>query len=265
MTSRLLPLLALATLALAGCAGTSLVPTEKVVSTLAPTGKLRVGVYPGSASSMIKDPATTETKGLTYDLGKELAKRLGVPFQPVVYPRLTEVLAALKAGDVDVTIASATAVRARDMDFSPTIVDVQLGYLAPAGSRVAAIADLDRAGIRIGVSQGGTSQAVLAREMKHATIVPVPTMGSAIGMLQAGTLEAFATNKAVLHQMADVLPGAKVLRGGWGVEHFAFAIPKGREAGLAFVAAYAQDIHDKRFLALAVERAGLRGAAIVEQ
>ena len=35
--------------------------------------------------------------------------------------------------------------------------------------------------------------------------------------------------------------------------------------GLAFVAAYAEDVHDKRYLALSVERAGMRGAAIVEQ
>ena len=71
---------ALAALLLAGCAAGPVAPTQELRSLLAPTGKLRVGVYPGSPSSFIKDKETGENRGLTYDLGKELARRLGVPF-----------------------------------------------------------------------------------------------------------------------------------------------------------------------------------------
>src|ERR1019366_8948221 len=70
---------------LAGCAGTAVAPSPEVRQVLAPTGKLRVGVYPGSPTSMIRDSASGETKGVSFELGKELARRLGVPFEPVVY------------------------------------------------------------------------------------------------------------------------------------------------------------------------------------
>jgi hypothetical protein len=46
---------------------------------LAPTSRLRVGVYLGSPLSMVHDPATGEARGLSVDLGKALANRLGVP------------------------------------------------------------------------------------------------------------------------------------------------------------------------------------------
>ena len=45
---------------------------------LAPTGVLRVGVYPGSPTSWVKDPKTGESVGIALDLGKELAKRLNI-------------------------------------------------------------------------------------------------------------------------------------------------------------------------------------------
>jgi polar amino acid transport system substrate-binding protein len=254
------PLLALATLLLAGCVAAPLKPIAELRSILAPTGKLRVGVYPGSPSSMIKDPVTGEVKGLAYDLGKELAKRLGVPFQPVIYPRVSDVLDGVKSGAVDLTITYANPARTKDMDFSPTLFDLELGYLVPRGSRVAAADAIDRAGIRVGVSQGGTSHGMLSRELKQATVVPAPSVTAAIDMLHTGAVDVFATNKGVLYQMADLLPGSRVLEGNWGVEHFAFAIPKGRADGLAYVTAFAEDIADKRYLAMTVERAGLRGA-----
>ena len=48
-------------------------------------------------------------------------------------------------------------------------------------------------------------------------------------MMTSGKLDAYATNKASLFEMAEKLPGSKVLDGRWGVEHFAVAIPKGRD------------------------------------
>lgn len=257
--SRRTLLAALAVLVLAACSSAPVAPTAQQKSVLAPTGKLRVGVYPGSPSSMLKDPATGETRGLAYELGQELASRLGVPFEPVVYPRVAEVLEGIKAGAVDITITNATAIRAKDMDFSQHLLDVELGYLVPPGSPVASRADLDKPGVRVGVSQGGTSQSVLSRELKSATVVPAPSVGAALDMLRARTIDVFATNKAALFQMGDQLPGARVLPDRWGTEHFALAIPKGREAGLEYLKAFAADVTDKRIVAKAVERAGLRG------
>lgn len=37
-------------------------------------------------------------------------------------------------------------------------------------------------------------------------------------MLTAGQIDAYATNKATLFEMAAALPGAKVLDGRWGVD-----------------------------------------------
>ena len=102
---------------------------------LAPKGKLRVGAYLGSPLSMVRDSKTGEIHGLSIDLGKELAKRLDVPFEQVSYQRIADVLAGMKAGDVDFTVSNATPARAVDVNFSQTLISLELGYLVPADSR----------------------------------------------------------------------------------------------------------------------------------
>ena len=104
---------------------------------LAPTGSLRVGVYPGSPTSMVVDPATRQSHGLTYDLGQEFASRLKVPAEYVTFQRVADVISAMKNGEVDFTVTNATPARANDVSFSPTLVSVELGYLVPANSSIA--------------------------------------------------------------------------------------------------------------------------------
>jgi ABC-type amino acid transport substrate-binding protein len=75
---------------------------------LAPKGSLRVGVYPGSPTSMVTDPATRQTHGVAYDLGAEFAGRLQVPVEYVTFQRVADVVSAIKNGEVDFTVTNAT-------------------------------------------------------------------------------------------------------------------------------------------------------------
>ena len=63
-----------------GCVGINTVPAPEARQALAPTGKLRVGLQLGSPHNVIRDAVSGEMKGVGYDLGKELARRLGVAF-----------------------------------------------------------------------------------------------------------------------------------------------------------------------------------------
>jgi len=69
-------------------------PTPEIRQALAPSGKLRVGVYPGSPFSMVRDPVSGEMKGIAVELGKALAMRLGVDPQINVLATIIVVIAA---------------------------------------------------------------------------------------------------------------------------------------------------------------------------
>jgi polar amino acid transport system substrate-binding protein len=262
-TNRYLSVLALALL-LTSCAGTYTSPSREIRQALAPTGKLRVGVYPGSPTSMLRDPTSGEVRGVSVDLGKELAKRLDVPYDQVEYRRVAEVIDALKSGAVDFSITNATPARAKDVDFTQPILSIELGYLVPPGSPIPRLPELDRSGVRVGVTQGSTSQSTLPGVLKNAAVVPVPNLKAAIEMLSQRNLDAFATNKAILFEMSDSLPGSQVLDGRWGVEHLAIAIPKGRDQGMPYMREFVEGAIAQGLVMRAAERAGLRGAAKTE-
>ena len=228
---------------------------------LAPTGVLRVGVYPGSPTSWVKDAKTGASVGIALELGKEMAKRLDVRVQVIEFDRVAQVLDALKDGKVDFTFTNATAVRAKDMDFTTPMVRLELGYLVISDSPLKSFNDVDQAGKRVGVSQGSSSQGVLTQLYQHAKVVPASSLTNAQAMLNTKQIDAFATNKGILFEMSDALLGSRVLEGRWGLENLAIAIPKGRDVARPYVQSFAKALEANGFLSQAIQRSGLRGTA----
>ncbi len=225
---------------------------------LATTGRLRVGVYPGSPTSMVT--VNGQTHGVSHDLGAEFGRRLDVPVEYVTFQRIADVLGAIKDGKVDFTVSNATPARANDVSFSPTLLSVELGYLVPQNSAIVGVEDLDQPGIRIGVTRGSTSERTLPAKFTNAKIVAAENVKIAVEMFNRGELDSYATNKPTLFEMADALPGAWVLNGNWGLEHMAIAIPKGREQALPFIAGFVQEVQGSGLLDRIQKDAGLRGA-----
>lgn len=270
----------LASLVVAGCAQPGVAPgaapagtaapqaiaaDASLRQTLAPTGTLRIAVYPGSPTSLVgADRATAasgQPRGLTVELGRELARRLGVPSELVVFDRVAQVVDALHAGQADMTITNATPARAALVDFTAPVVGLELGYLVLPGSPVATLAAVDQPDVRVGVTQGSSSQAALGRQLRQAVLVPADSLAAAATLLAQRRIDAFATNKGILYQLADQLPGAQVLPGRWGLESLALAVPPGRRAAAGYLQAYVADEATQALVQQAAQRAGLRGIA----
>jgi polar amino acid transport system substrate-binding protein len=251
---------ALAFAVLAGGGALHAQSAEPAGKGLAPSGHLRVGVYAGSPTSQVTDPATNQNHGVTYDLGKELAARLNVPVEYISFPRVADVVAAIKDGKVDFTVTNATAVRAKDVNFSQVLLNVELGYLVLANSPITRPEQIDGPGIRIGVSKGGTSERVLGDKFKNAKIISTESVLDAINSLRDGVFDVYATNKSILFQMAQSLPGSRVLDGNWGAEHMAIAVPKGREAAQGVLDNFVRDVQSSGRLEQIEKEAGLKGA-----
>ena len=252
-------------LVLGGCASFNATSTSvpsvapQIKNTLAPTGVLRVGVYLGSPTSLVRARPSGESFGIAFELGKTLGQQLGVPVQIVEFPRVAEVIAAIKDEKVDMTFTNATAARAKEIDFTAPMVQLELGVLVSSNSSIRSFADVDKQGVRLGVSQGSSSQSVLGQRLKQTTIVPVPSLEVAASKLQSKELDAFATNKGILFELNEKLSGFQVLQDRWGLENLAIAIPKGRQDALPFLNVFAQKVRETGQLDLMIKRAGLRG------
>jgi polar amino acid transport system substrate-binding protein len=232
---------------------------------LAPEGRLRVGVVAGSPLSLVGRDEAHYT-GVGYELGKELARWLDVPFELVQFDRPEDVIAAMKLGEVDFTVTYVSNVYGRDVNYSLPLLDLEQGYLTVNG-KLREIGDINALteqglGVRIGVMRGASAsaQATLTRRHPQAQMVPLASYAAAADALAARRLDLLAASKSVLYPMADRLSGARVLEGRWGLETVAVAIPKGRQAGMAYLTRFVLSVRREGFLQTAIRRSGLKGA-----
>lgn len=246
--------------ALAGCAGMQVGPTPDEKQSLAPTGKLRVGLYKGGPTSVVPGATPEENKGVGYDIGRELANRLGVPFEPVIYPSPGGVVGGAGKGEWDIGFLALSPERMGVMDFTKPFLIVEHGYLAPAGSVFKSEEDVDKPGVRIGVPDGGSIIKVLEGQLKHATMVKSKGLAGGLELLKAGEVDVFAANKANLHELSDKLPGSSVLPGRLDVDKVCIVAPKGREAGMKYAQKFIDSAKADGLVQAAVKRANLRGS-----
>ena len=222
---------------LAGCVSINTAPTTEVRQALAPTGKLRVALQLGSPHNVIRDPVSGEMKGVGFDLGKELARRIGVPFEPVLYPSVGALLDGGKAGAWDVAFVGFSPARAKEWDFTALHMEVEFGYLVPGGSSIATMADVDRPGIRVAVQEKSQPDIFLSRTLKNAVVVRASSLAGTVDALRSGSADAIFSIKPSLFEISNQLPGSRVLDGRPGIDPHAMAMPKGRDPAVAYARA----------------------------
>jgi polar amino acid transport system substrate-binding protein len=250
-----------------GCAADPTAPaagisTEEARLALAPIGKLRVGLQLGSPHNAIRESVSGEMKGVGFDLGTELARRLGVSFEPIFYPSVGALLDAGKSGAWDVAFVGFSPARAKEWDFTTLHMQVEFGYLVPGGSSVSSMTDVDRPGIRVAVQEKSQPEVFLSRTLKNATVVRGSSLADTLEILKSGRADAIFSIKPSLFEVSNRLPGSRVLDGTAGLDPHAMVIPKGRDPGVAYARRFIEDAKSGGTVRAAIERVGMRGAVV---
>lgn len=243
---------------LAACA-TSRSP--ELTAELAPTGKLRTGINFGNPILASKD-SVGQPRGVSVDLARELGKRLGVPVELVTFEAAGKVVDAIKAAQIDIAFVAIDPVRGADMLQTPPYVVIEGAYLVRNDSPIKTNAEVDRPGNRIAVGQGSAYDLYLTREVKAATLQRAPTSPTVVDYFVAQKLEVAAGVKQQLQADAKRLPGLRLLDGRFMVIQQAMGLPKGREAGAKYVTAFVEEMKASGFVAAALTRHGIEGAAV---
>ena len=76
-------------------------------------------------------PRADICKGVAPDLGEELARRLGVPYQPMPFDSPNAGIAALRSGAADITFLAPTPERVGLIDFGPTFMEMEMTLIVP--------------------------------------------------------------------------------------------------------------------------------------
>jgi polar amino acid transport system substrate-binding protein len=233
-----------------------------VVKDLAPTGTLRAAINVSNIVLAQRDPAGGDPHGITVDLARELARRLAVPVELVIFESAGRVTEAVKTGTWDVSFLAIEPVRAAQMAFTAPYVLIEGTYMVPADSPLQTIADVDRAGVRIGVARGSAYDLYLTRTVKNATLVRYPTASLAVPGFIADKLEVVAGVRQPLVLFAKSNSNVRVMDGRFQVIREAIGTPLGRDVGARYLKAFAEDVKASGFVARSLERSNQSAAAV---
>ena len=233
-------------------------------SELAPTGKLRFGVAaaPERTTFFVVREAEGEPRGVTVDLGRELARRAGTPIEFLVAPNSGELTDALSCGVIDAAFMPVDDERRKRVAFGPAYFVFENTYLVHAGSDIDTIAEVDRPGIRVIGIAGTTTIRTAGRLLEKTIIAPVGSVSQALELLGSGQADAFALTRDSLQVFAARLPGSRILDGAFHQTGIAIAVPKDRPNALAYVTAFMEEAKASGMVRRVFDDAGLKQLAV---
>lgn len=255
------PCLFIVALCLSACASAPPAPPAAAIADLAPTGKLRAVINLGNAVLARKD-AAGEPAGVSADLARELARRLGVRVELVPVPSAGQAVETLKAGRVDVGFFAIDPARGVDTAFTGPYVQIEGSYLVRNDSPLRSNEEVDRDGIRVAVGNKSAYDLFLTRELKKAKIERAPTSPAVVDYFMANRLDVAAGVKQQLELDVKRVPGVRLLPGRFMVINQAMGMRLGREAGAKYLSAFVEDMKASGFVAEALRRHGIEGAAV---
>jgi len=231
-------------------------------SELTPTGKLRVGINHGNFLLVTSYAPGAEPRGPAPDLARELGKRLGAPVEFVPFDTAGKLADGVKTSAWDVAFLGAEPQRAAEIDFTAAYLEIPATYLVPAGSNIRSVAEVDREGVRIAVTERAAYELYLTRTIKHATLVRTQGLDGAFNLFVADRLEALSGLKPRLLMDVQKLPGARVLDGQFTGVQQAIGMPKGKSAALAYVRAFVEEAKSSGLVTDAISRNGVQGVTV---
>ncbi|APR34221.1 ABC transporter substrate-binding protein [Paraburkholderia sp. SOS3] len=236
---------------------------DTVRSAFAPTGKLRASINLGNPILANRHPQTGEPGGVSVDLARALAGRLGVEIELVVFDTAGKSVEAVSDERADVGFFAIDPLRGASIAFTAPYVLIEGYYLVRDASPIRRNDEVDVPTNRVAVGLGSAYDLFLTRELKQATIVRAPSSPAVVQTFLDQELEVAAGVKQQLEADAARTSGLRLLNERFMVIQQAMGVPKSRgDAAAAFLRAYVEDQKRSGFVAQALARHGINGASV---
>jgi len=229
---------------------------------LAPSGKLRVAI--NHSNFLLVNPGSPHgaPKGIAPDLAAELAKRIGVPIEYVSFDGAGKTADAIRDAQVDAGFIASEAERAAVIEFSSAYLELPATYLVPAGSPIRSIAEVDKPGVRIAISNRSAYDLYLTRTLKSAQLVRAEGIPASVKLFVDQKLDALAGLKPGLMADAAKLPGSRLLDGQFTAVQQSIGVPKKRAAGAKYLREFVEEAKRSGLVAQLVEKHGVKGVNV---
>ena len=234
-----------------------------LAAAFAPAGPLRAAINLGNPLLAHADPATGAPAGVSADLARGFAEKLGVGLVLEAFDGAAKSVAAVAEGRADIGFFAIDPLRGAGIAFTAPYVLIEGAYLVRADSPIRANDEVDRTEHRVAVGAGSAYDLFLTRELKHARIVRATTSQAVVDTFVAERLDVAAGVRQPLEADAARLGGLRLLDGRFMVIEQAMGVAKARgEAAAEALRGYVEAMKSSGFVAAALARHGIRGASV---
>ncbi|MEJ0015573.1 MAG: ABC transporter substrate-binding protein [Acetobacteraceae bacterium] len=233
--------------------------SQSVVAELAPHGVLRAAINMSNFLLVTGRSPSGDPDGVSPDMARAIAERLGVPVKYVPFPKPGELADAVGSDAWDIGLIGAEPARAEKIAFTPAYVEIEATYLVPAGSPIQSIAEVDKPGIRIAVTARSAYDLWLERNIKHATLVRSESLATATAAFVNDKLEVLAGLRPALLGDVEKLPGARILPGQFSAVQQAVGTARTNAAAASFLRDFVEEAKASGLVAKLIEKHGVVG------
>ena len=233
--------------------------SDSVRNQLAPKGFLRAGINLSNFLLVSGKTASGDPEGVSPSMARAIADRLGVRVQYVPFPRPGELADAVGTDTWDIGLIGAEPQRAEKIAFTAAYAEIEATYLVPAGSKLNAIPDVDRAGVRIAVTARSAYGLWLERNIRNAELVQSGSLDSAYEQFVRDGLDALAGLRPRLLEDVKKLPGARILEGQFAAVQQAVGTASGNKEAAAFLRDFVEEAKASGLVAELISRFGMQG------
>jgi polar amino acid transport system substrate-binding protein len=237
--------------------------SPEVIRSFSSTGKLRASINVGNPILANRNQATGEPIGVSVDLAREFATRLGVELELVVFESAGESVKAVMTEQADIGFFAIDPLRGEEIAFTAPYVLIEGNYLVREDSSIQSNEDVDKADHRVVVGKGSAYDLFLTRELRFAQILRAATSPAVVEFFLDQKLEVAAGVRQQLEADAAHRPGLRLLPQAFMIIRQAMGLPKSRgPAAAATLAEYVEEMKAQDFVLHALARHGIRGAAV---
>ena len=232
-----------------------------ISSELASLGKLRVAMNGGSPELVKRAPDGNLIGGVAVDVGKFIAAKLGVSFEPITYANADAYTQSFGKAEWDIAIGPPTPLVADKADFSPDLMLLDLMHVAASGREFADAVQVDRPGVKIGVGRNSGADQFLSQTLNSAELVRPG--GGGLEALRSGKADVWAANASNVQANRRCALRRKDYTGAFTTARFTVALPKGRSsAAQAKLAEIVNEAKKTGVVRKAIEQAGMKGVRV---
>ena len=236
---------------------------EQARAELAPTGVLRAGINLSNFLLVTGETPEGDPQGVSPDMARVVADRLGVPVEYVLFDTPGELADAAVEDIWDIGNIGAEPERAKTIAFTAAYAEIEATYLVPAGSPIQSVNAVDREGVRIGVSGRSAYGLWLSDNIEHAQLVKAEGVDTSFDVFVEQELEALAGLRPRLVKDVEQLPGARILDGQFTAVQQAIGTKPDREVAAAFLRDFVEEAKTSGLVAGLIDKHGVTGQLTV--